>query len=125
MGLITPNPVKCKENYDTVASLGSLFRNLRATKWLKHPNDVLVRAACGNYGVGAGKENIHLHLAHETKRSVIASTRIEEEDRTRPLTDDQITSLLQGQGIDVTRRTVAKYREDMKIPSTHQRRMRK
>jgi RNA polymerase sigma-54 factor len=50
---------------------------------------------------------------------------IDEEDRTRPLTDDQITSLLQGQGIDVTRRTVAKYREDMKIPSTHQRRMRK
>ena len=50
---------------------------------------------------------------------------IDEEDRTHPLTDDQITSLLQGQGIDVTRRTVAKYREDMKIPSTHQRRMRK
>jgi RNA polymerase sigma-54 factor len=50
---------------------------------------------------------------------------IDEEDRTRPLTDDQITALLQGQGIDVTRRTVAKYREDMKIPSTHQRRMRK
>ena len=50
---------------------------------------------------------------------------IEEENRTRPLTDDQITALLQGQGIDVTRRTVAKYREDMKIPSTHQRRMRK
>ena len=49
---------------------------------------------------------------------------IEEEDRTKPLTDDQITTLLQTQGIDVTRRTVAKYREDMKIPSTHQRRQR-
>ena len=50
---------------------------------------------------------------------------IDEEDRTHPLTDDQITALLQAQGIDVTRRTVAKYREDMKIPSTHQRRLRK
>ena len=50
---------------------------------------------------------------------------IDEEDRTHPLTDDQITALLQSQGIDVTRRTVAKYREDMKIPSTHQRRLRK
>jgi RNA polymerase sigma-54 factor len=49
---------------------------------------------------------------------------IEEEDRTKPLTDDQITTLLQTQGINVTRRTVAKYREDMKIPSTHQRRQR-
>jgi RNA polymerase sigma-54 factor len=49
---------------------------------------------------------------------------IEEEDRTKPLTDEQITTLLQGEGINVTRRTVAKYREDMKIPSTHQRRVR-
>src|ERR1051326_3180051 len=49
---------------------------------------------------------------------------IEEEDRSKPLTDEQITLLLQAEGINVTRRTVAKYREDMKIPSTHQRRVR-
>ncbi|HWZ45971.1 MAG TPA: RNA polymerase factor sigma-54 [Candidatus Saccharimonadales bacterium] len=49
---------------------------------------------------------------------------IEEEDSAHPLTDDQITRILQSQGIQVTRRTVAKYREDMKIPSTHQRRTR-
>jgi RNA polymerase sigma-54 factor len=49
---------------------------------------------------------------------------IEEEDRSKPLTDEQITALLQNLGINVTRRTVAKYREDMKIPSTHQRRIR-
>src|SRR5947209_13447746 len=48
---------------------------------------------------------------------------IEEEDSRRPLTDEQITRILQSQGINVTRRTVAKYREDMKIPSTHQRRV--
>ena len=41
------------------------------------------------------------------------------------LTDEQITRILQSQGIQVTRRTVAKYREDMKIPSTHQRRVKK
>jgi RNA polymerase sigma-54 factor len=50
---------------------------------------------------------------------------IEDEDPTRPLTDEQITRLLQSQGIQVTRRTVAKYREDMRIPSTHQRRVKK
>ena len=48
---------------------------------------------------------------------------IEEEDPAHPLTDEQITKILQSQGIQVTRRTVAKYREDMKIPSTHQRRL--
>jgi len=50
---------------------------------------------------------------------------IEDEDPARPLTDEQITRLLQSQGIQVTRRTVAKYREDMRIPSTHQRRVKK
>jgi RNA polymerase sigma-54 factor len=49
---------------------------------------------------------------------------IEEEDSAHPLTDEQITAMLQASGIQVTRRTVAKYREDMKIPSTHQRRTR-
>lgn len=50
---------------------------------------------------------------------------IDEEDPAKPLTDEQITRILQSQGIQVTRRTVAKYREDMKIPSTHQRRVKK
>jgi RNA polymerase sigma-54 factor len=49
---------------------------------------------------------------------------IEEEDARKPLTDDQLAHLLQTQGINVTRRTVAKYREDLRIPSTHQRRKR-
>ncbi len=48
---------------------------------------------------------------------------IEEEDPVRPLTDEQITHRLRELGFTVTRRTVAKYREDMRIPSTHQRRV--
>ena len=49
---------------------------------------------------------------------------IEEEDARKPLTDDQLAAELKAQGINVTRRTVAKYREDLQIPSTHQRRVR-
>jgi RNA polymerase sigma-54 factor len=50
---------------------------------------------------------------------------IEEEDPKKPWTDDYLAAELQRQGIQVTRRTVAKYREDMQIPSTHQRRVKK
>jgi len=50
---------------------------------------------------------------------------IAQEDPAHPLTDEQITERLRAEGIQVTRRTVAKYREDMNIPSTHQRRTRK
>jgi RNA polymerase sigma-54 factor len=48
---------------------------------------------------------------------------IDDEDHSKPLTDEQITKILNDEGIMVTRRTVAKYREDLKIPSTHQRRV--
>jgi RNA polymerase sigma-54 factor len=53
----------------------------------------------------------------------IVKKMIEEEDPAHPLTDESIMSHLHEQGFNVTRRTVAKYREDMKIPSTHQRRV--
>jgi RNA polymerase sigma-54 factor len=49
---------------------------------------------------------------------------IEDEDPKHPLTDDQLAAMLNAQGIRLTRRTVAKYREDLNIPSTHQRRKR-
>jgi len=49
---------------------------------------------------------------------------IDDEDPRHPFTDDQLAAQLQAQGIQLTRRTVAKYREDMNIPSTHQRRQR-
>jgi RNA polymerase sigma-54 factor len=49
---------------------------------------------------------------------------IEEENPCKPWTDEYLAAELQRQGIQVTRRTVAKYREDMQIPSTHQRRVR-
>jgi RNA polymerase sigma-54 factor len=48
---------------------------------------------------------------------------IEDEDSGHPLTDEQIAKRLDEEGIHVTRRTVAKYREDLRIPSTHQRRV--
>jgi len=50
---------------------------------------------------------------------------IEDEDPRKPLTDDKISAMLRAEGVHVTRRTVAKYREDMNIPSTHKRRRKK
>jgi RNA polymerase sigma-54 factor len=48
---------------------------------------------------------------------------IEDEDTAHPFTDEQIAKKLEEEGVRVTRRTVAKYREDLRIPSTHQRRV--
>ena len=46
---------------------------------------------------------------------------IAKEDPTKPLSDNKLTNLLNEQGINVARRTVAKYREAQAIPSSHDR----
>jgi len=47
---------------------------------------------------------------------------IESETLDTVLSDDQLVDELRGFGIDIARRTVAKYRESLRIPSSVQRR---
>ncbi len=46
---------------------------------------------------------------------------IEEEDSHNPITDDQIVKILARDGIKLSRRTVAKYRDQMSIPGSRER----
>jgi RNA polymerase sigma-54 factor len=56
----------------------------------------------------------------EVKKTI--RTMIEEEDPNRPLSDDRIAEVLNGKGLNIARRTVAKYREAMRIPVARLRR---
>jgi RNA polymerase sigma-54 factor len=47
---------------------------------------------------------------------------IEEEDSKSPITDDQVVKILSKEGIKLSRRTVAKYRDQMRIPGSRERR---
>jgi RNA polymerase sigma-54 factor len=47
---------------------------------------------------------------------------IEEEDSHNPITDDQVVKILVKDGIKLSRRTVAKYRDQMHIPGSRERR---
>jgi RNA polymerase sigma-54 factor len=59
----------------------------------------------------------------------VASTSVKEsikeivaaEDNSKPLSDDEITKALQKKGVKISRRTVMKYREALKIPSSYDR----
>ena len=57
----------------------------------------------------------------EATSSTAVQTRIQalirQEDRTRPFSDSQLAILLDKDGITIARRTVAKYREQMRIPT--------
>lgn len=46
---------------------------------------------------------------------------IEEEDSKKPMTDDEIAKILSKEGVKLSRRTVAKYRDQMSIPGSRER----
>ncbi|MFC7049236.1 RNA polymerase factor sigma-54 [Emcibacter nanhaiensis] len=61
-----------------------------------------------------------VHSAEAVKHSI--KSLIDEENPKKILSDDKLVELLKAEGIDIARRTVAKYREALNIPSSIQRR---
>jgi RNA polymerase sigma-54 factor len=119
-GIDTLKPMMIKEVAEEIGVHPSTVSRAVASKYADTPQGVFELRYFFSEAVqgSAGSATPLLILKRRVKKM------IEEEDTQRPLTDEQITARLKSEGIDVTRRTVAKYREDMKIPSTHQRRVR-
>ena len=65
----------------------------------------------------------NVEVAAESVKAMIKRL-IKAEDATKPLSDEAIVKGLKKEGIDVARRTVAKYREALGIPSSSRRRVR-
>lgn len=119
-GVNALKPMMIKEVAEEIGVHPSTVSRAVANKYVHTPQGVFELRFFFSEGVN-GPEGGDLPLVL-LKRKV--KKLIEEEDERKPLTDDQLAAELQRQGIKVTRRTVAKYREDMQIPSTHQRRVR-
>lgn len=86
---------------------------------------VISRAAAGKYVAtnhGVYPLRFFFNEARDgddaSSHTVIARLReiIDNEDKSAPLTDDALTKILASEGINIARRTVAKYRERMGIP---------
>jgi RNA polymerase sigma-54 factor len=118
-GIDELKPMMIKEVAEEVGVHPSTVSRAVANKYVHTPQGVYELRFFFSEAVQgpSGQDTSLLVLKRKVKKI------IEEEDSAHPLTDDQITRMLQTQGIQVTRRTVAKYREDMRIPSTHQRRV--
>ncbi|MGA9885303.1 MAG: RNA polymerase factor sigma-54 [Candidatus Acidiferrales bacterium] len=112
-------PMMIKEVAEEVGVHPSTVSRAVANKYVHTPSGVLELRSFFSESVNGpqGSEMSLLSLKRRVKQM------IDEEDTAHPLTDEQITKKLSDEGIQVTRRTVAKYREDMRIPSTHRRRM--
>jgi RNA polymerase sigma-54 factor len=119
-GVEALRPMMIKEVAEEIGVHPSTVSRAVANKYAHTPQGVLELRFFFSEGANGpeGADTPLLVLKRKVRRL------IEEEDPRKPLTDDQLAAMLQAQGIQITRRTVAKYREDMNIPSTHQRRKR-
>ncbi len=119
-GVEALHPMMIKEVAEEIGVHPSTVSRAVANKYAHTPQGVLELRSFFSEGANGpeGADTPLLVLKRKVRKL------IEEEDARKPLTDDHLAALLQSQGIQLTRRTVAKYREDMNIPSTHQRRKR-
>ncbi|HZL34326.1 MAG TPA: RNA polymerase factor sigma-54 [Tepidisphaeraceae bacterium] len=87
-------------------------------KWIQTPRGVFpLRRFFSGGTTNAEGEDMSWDAVKEKLKGIIGS-----EDRLNPLNDDEIVVKLKEQGIELARRTVAKYRKILDIPTARQRR---
>lgn len=74
------------------------------------------------YFFSSAIETTSNEMASSTSIKKIIKETIKGENKKKPLSDEQLSKILKDSGISVARRTVAKYREELQIPSSSKRR---
>ncbi len=111
-------PLRLKDIAERVGAHESTMSRAVSGKFIQTPQGVIEMKRFFSTGLASadGEE--------QSSRAVQAKIRqmIDAEDNRKPLSDQTIADLLRKQGLEIARRTVAKYREEMDIPTSGRRR---
>jgi RNA polymerase sigma-54 factor len=112
-------PLKMQQIADKVGVHVTTVSRAVDDKWIQTPRGIfpLKRFFGGGTTSADGEE-----VAWDTVRLKLQEI-IDNEDKHRPYSDDELVKELDKHGLTVARRTVTKYRKAMKIPSSRQRRV--
>ena len=110
-------PLTLREVADEVGMHESTISRVTTRKYLHTPRGIFEF----KYFFSSGVETTDGGSASATAVQAMIRKLIEAEDRRKPLSDQALTRELKTQGIQVARRTVAKYREALRIPSSSER----
>ncbi len=118
-GISALKPLILKDVADVIGMHESTVSRVTTNKYIASPRGIyelkfFFTQALGSTGGGDA------HSAEAVRHRI--KSLIEQETAKAVLSDDRIAAILQEDGVDIARRTVAKYREAMKIPSSAQRR---
>ena len=115
-------PLTLREIADEVGVHESTVSRITIDKYIGTPRGLFPLKYF--FGSGVGSSDGGSDIAAEAIKAKI-KTLIDNEDPKKILSDDALAGLLQKDGIDIARRTVAKYREAMRIGSSSVRRKQK
>lgn len=105
-------PLNLRDIADDLEMHESTISRVTSNKYLQCPQGLLNFRYFFSNAVPTAKGNISSSTVKDMIRQIVAA-----EDPQVPLNDKKIVELLEERGINVARRTAAKYREELKIPS--------
>ncbi len=119
-GIIYLKPMILSDVADDIEMHQSTVSRVVNNKYMHTPQGLFEMKYFFHSGLhGANGEDISSLKTKELIKNIIAS-----EDKSKPINDSAIAEKLADQGIDIARRTVAKYRKELKIPSSSKRKVR-
>ena len=121
-GLQYLKPMTLKDIAEKIEMHESTVSRVTAGKYIGTPRGLFELKFFFTSGV-SGHDGGMEHSSEAIKARIKAL--IDDEDPKKPLSDDALASQLQTDGIDIARRTVAKYREAMNISSSSKRKREK
>jgi len=111
-------PLNLKEVADILEIHESTVSRATANKYVQTPLGVFPL----KFFFASGVNNAGgLSTSSESIKKMLKEM-LEKEEKQKPLSDQKITGILNAGGIKISRRTVAKYRGELNIPSANRRR---
>ncbi|MEE3075780.1 MAG: RNA polymerase sigma-54 factor, partial [Planctomycetota bacterium] len=111
-------PLKMQQIADKVGVHVTTVSRAVDDKWIQTPRGIL---PLRRFFVGGTQTDEGEDVAWDKIRIKLQEL-IDQEDKVRPYSDDELVKRLKAQGLNVARRTITKYRQRMGIPSSRQRR---
>jgi RNA polymerase sigma-54 factor len=115
-------PLVLRDIAEAIAMHESTVSRVTANKYIATPRGIFELKYFFTQSI-AGADGGEAHSAESVRHRI--KTLVEAEPSDAILSDDRIVEILRKDGVDIARRTVAKYREVLRIPSSVQRRREK
>lgn len=117
-GISHLRPMTLQDIAETVGVAVSTVQRVTTGKYIQTPQGVLEMKQFFTQRIAStdGSEDFSAKTVKERLRDLIA-----EENPQHPLSDQKLTDILNEEGIDISRRAVAKYRDDLQIPAARLR----